>query len=98
MADPMAAGEGGIIGAVIGAVVVWFTNIIYMREKFVSAKQCDNCKQATSTTETIQIKGLQDRMGAMEGCVNDLYKQSKDNHGMIREIHGWLKSKNSELL
>ena len=92
MVDMSGAGQGGAIGAVMGTVIGWFGNLLYMRDKFVSTKQCDNCKQSAAATETILVKGLETRVEGLESCVNDLYKQSKENHGMICEIHGLLKA------
>ena len=94
----MSPGEGSVLGGVIGAMVGWFGNLIYMRDKFVSAKQCETCKSTTVATETIQINALGGRMTAVEECVGDLFKQSKENHGMIREIHGILKGKRLDVL
>ena len=94
----MSPGEGSVLGGVIGAMVGWFGNLLYMRDKFVSAKACETCKSTTVATETIQINALGGRMSAVEECVSDLYKQSKENHGMIREIHGILKGKRLDVL
>ena len=90
--------EGGVIGAFLGVMFGWFGNLLYMREKFVSTKQCCDCKQSSATTEIILVKGLENRVGSIELCVGELFKQSKENHGMIREIHGMLKSKKFEVL
>jgi hypothetical protein len=87
----MSPGEGSVLGAVMGVVVGWFSNLLYMKDKFVSTKQCENCKQSSATTETILVKGLETRVQSLESCVGDLYKQSKDNHGLIKEMHGWLR-------
>ena len=93
MSDPMSAGEGGVLGAMIGAIITWFANVIYMRDKFISTKQCGDCKTSSAVTESLKVQALEGRMVAVELCVGDLYKQSKDNHGLICEIHGMLKAR-----
>lgn len=95
MADPTGSGAGdhlySLIGEVFGVVLGWFGNLIYMRDKFIEKDSCKECKNSTSASHSIQIDALQGRMGTMETCVSQLYTQSKENHGLICEIHGFLK-------
>jgi hypothetical protein len=105
MVEMTGAGQGGAIGAILGVVIGWFSNLIYMREKFVSTKSCENCKVSAAATETLQVLVLESKMGAVEvkvgavesrvaqieNKIDGLSEQSRENHGLISEIHGWLK-------
>lgn len=62
------------LGAVIGLIIGWFGNLIYMREKFISKADCDKCN-----------KSLIERLERID-------KRSLETYGMVKEMHGFIKS------
>ena len=69
------SGSHGVFGAIVG----WFANLIYMREKFVLKSECKECK----AEQTKRFADGDARMQRIEAVQLDTY-------GMVKEIHGSL--------